>query len=209
MPSFLKKNSEKAKASQAPAWHTNFRNYAVLPDTKLVRTSFFVNSLLVFVAIGLVLAFAYQEYRLHDLREQTSAWQNENDHNRIASNRAVVLYKKFQAEEQKINELNTFVKGQKLNFSDFIIRLAQTKPSGIVFVSIEYRENGASIRCYAQGVSEQATGAASAYEKQLREDVEISPHFQSIAMTNNITRDTQAGRLFFEIMLTFGKAKAK
>jgi hypothetical protein len=209
MPSFYKKKSEKANALQAQAWHTNFRNFAVLPDTKLVRTSFFVNGLLVFVAVGLVLAFAYQEYRLSDLRSQTSVWQKQNDHNRTASNQAVALYKKFQTEERKINELNTFVKGQRLNFSDFIIRLSQTKPLGIVFVSIEYRETGATIKCYAQGVSEQATGAASAYEKQLKEDPEINSRFHSISMTNNITRDTQAGRLFFEILLNFSQAKAK
>jgi len=181
----------------------------VLPDTKLVRTSFFVNGLLVLVAIGMVLAFVYQEYRLHDLRDQTSIWQKQNDRNRLTSDQAVALYKKFQTEERKINELNTFLKGQKLNFSDFIIRLSQTKPAGIVFVSIEYRENGASIQCYAQGVSEQATGAASAYEKQLREDPEISAHFQSIAMTSKITRDIQAGHLFFEIALNFSQPKTK
>ena len=108
-----------------PSWHTNFRNFAVLPDTKLVRTSFFVNGLLVLVAIGMVLAFVYQEYRLHDLRDQTSIWQKQNDRNRLTSDQAVALYKKFQTEERKINELNTFLKGQKLNFSDFIIRLSQ------------------------------------------------------------------------------------
>ena len=205
---FLKKNSAKAKAAQVPAWHTNFRNYAVLPDTKLVRTSFFVNGLLVFVALGLVLAFAYQEYRLYDLRAQTSTWQKQNDRIRPASQQAVALYKQFQAEERKIIELNTFITGQKLIFSNFIIRLSQTKPPGIVYVNLEYRENGASIKGYAQGTSEQATGAASAYEKQLRDDPEIKSHFASVSMTN-VTRDTQAGRLFFEIILNFNQAKAK
>jgi len=208
MLSLLKKSSEKSKVSQLPAWHTNFRNYAVLPDTKLVRTSFFVNGLLVFAALGLVLAFAYQEYRMADLRQQADVWQKQNDRNRASSAQAVALYRKFQAEERKVTELDTFLKGQKLVFSDFMIRLSQTKPSGIVFVSVEYRETGASIKAYAQGVSGQATGAASAYEKLLREDKEIAPRFRSISMTN-ITRDTQAGRLFFEIILNFNQTKAK
>jgi len=208
MLSFLKKHSEKTGVSQLPAWHTNFRNYAVLPDTKLVRTSFFVNGLLIFAALGLVLAFVYQEYRMYDLREQTAIWQKQNDRNRNASAQAVALYKKFQAEERKITELNAFLKGQKLDFSDFIIRLSQAKPAGIVFISVEYREAGASIKGYAQGASGQATGAASAYEKQLREDKGINSIFKSISMTN-ITRDTQANRLFFEIILSFNQTKAK
>ena len=28
----------------APLWHTNFRNFDRLPDTKVVRTAFFVNT---------------------------------------------------------------------------------------------------------------------------------------------------------------------
>jgi len=203
----LKKNSEKAKA-QLPAWHTNFRNYSVLPDTKVVRTSFFVNALLVFVALGLIMAFVYQEYRLYNLGEQIAVWQRQNDRNRGASTKAVAMYKTFQAEEKKITELDTFLKGQKLALSDFIIRLSQTKPAGIVFVTIEYREVGAVIKGYAQGASGQATGAASIYEKQLRDDPEFKTIFASISMTN-VTRDAQAGRLYFEIILNFKQGKTK
>jgi hypothetical protein len=120
----------------------------------------------------------------------------------------VALYKKFQAEEHKISELDTFLQGQKLVFSDFLIRLSQTRPPSIVLVNVEYRETGAFIRGYAQGASEQATGAASAYEKQLKDDTALNSSFRSIAMTN-VTRDTQAGRLFFEIILSFNTVKSK
>jgi len=204
---FLKKKSEKAAATQVPAWHTNFRNYAVLPDTKLVRTSFFVNGVLVLIALSLLLAFSYQEYRLYYLRSQTALAQQENEHNRPTSDRAVALFKKFQAEERKIN-VDAFLKGQKLVFSDFIIRLSQTKPAGIVFLSVDYRETGVSIRGYAQGISESATSAASMYEKQLKEDAELTTRFSTISMTN-VTRDVQAGRLSFEILLNFGQTKPK
>ena len=107
---FLKKKTEKAKVSRVPAWHTNFRNYAVLPDTKLVRTSFFVNGLLVLAALGLITAVVYQEYRLYDLRSQTAVCLQQNDRVRDASAQAVALFKKFQAEERKVTELNTFLR---------------------------------------------------------------------------------------------------
>lgn len=207
MLSLNKKNSEKIRL-ELPAWRTNFRNYAALPDTKAVRTSFFVNALLVFVALGLVLAFGFQEYRLAGLRAETAIWVSQNNRNSVASNKAVAVYKKFQAEEKKIVELNVFLKGQKLVLSDFLIRLGQTKPAGIVFVNIECRESGAVIKGYAQGASGQATGAASVYEKQLREDAEISAVFSTVSMTN-VNRDAQAGRLNFEIILNYKQAKAK
>jgi methionine salvage enolase-phosphatase E1 len=202
------KNPERARAGLVPAWHTNFRNYAVLPDTKIVRTSFFVNGLLVLLAAGLILLFVWQEYKAADIRDQSAKWQEQIDKNRTASDQAVALYKKFQAEEQKINELNSFVKGQKIVFSDFIIQLGQTKPQGIVFVSVDYKDTGAVIKGYAQGTSSQATGAASMYEKQLKEDTKISSCFKSISMVN-VTRDVQAGRLLFEIVLASGPANNK
>lgn len=202
----LKKNSEKAKASLVPAWHTNFRNYETLPDTKIIRTSFFVNGLILLVTAGAVLAFVFQEYKLYVLRKQGDEWQAKIDGTKSASDQAVVKYKKFQAEEKKINELNDFLKDQKMVFSDFIIRLSRTKPPGLVFTGIEYRDTGVSIRGYVQGMSEQATTAVSLYEKQLKEDEEINKDFGAIAMAN-ISRDVQAGRLVFEVTLTFGKAK--
>jgi len=208
MLSLLKKNSDKAKAIQTPAWHTNFRNYAVLPDTKLVRTSFFVNGLLVLLAVGMLLAVAYQEYTLSIVRSQNNDLQQQISRNRPASEKAVALYKKFQAEEVKVTELNNFVKGQKIVYSDFIIRLSQTKPAGIVFVTVEYKDTGAVIKGYAQGISEQATTAASAYERLLKEDKQLNTVFKSVSLAN-VSRDIQAGRLMFEIILSFNPSKAK
>lgn len=208
MLSLLKKNTDKAKALQASAWHTNFRNLEALPDTKLIRTSFYVNGLLLFVAIAAVFAFAWQEYSLGDVRRQTRELQVRIDNNKAASQKAVDLYAKFKVEEQKINELNNFLKGQKLVVSDFIIQLGQTKPAGIVLLNVDYRDTGVNMRGYAQGISEQATSAASTYEKLLRDDPKMSAIFKSISIAN-VSRDIQAGRLMFEINLSFNSPKAK
>jgi hypothetical protein len=202
----LKKNKDKAKASLVPAWHTNFRDYSTLPDTKVIRTSFFINGLILFIALGATLAFSFQEYKLFVLRKQSDEWQTKIDNTKTASDQAIAKYKKFQAEEQKIKELNAFLREQKLVFSDFIIRLSRTKPHGVIFAGVEYRDTGVSIRGYVLGISEQATTVVSMYEKQLKEDTDINKNFGSIAMTN-ISRDVQAGRLVFEVVLTFGRPK--
>lgn len=208
MLSLLKKNSDKGKALQAPAWHTNFRNYELLPDTKAVRTSFFVNGLLLVLAACALLAFAYQEYNLAIVRGQNDALVEQIEKNRPASNRAIALYKKFQAEEIKVTELSTFLKAQKIVVSDFLIRLSENKPATIAFVSVEYKDTGVVIKGYAQGISEQATSAASAYERMLKEDQQLNAVFKSISLAN-VSRDMQAGRLMFEIILSFNAPKAK
>lgn len=208
MPSLLKKNSEKTKTLQVPAWHTNFRNFAVLPDTKLVRTSFFVNGLLVVIALATVMAFTYQEYTLGVVRSQYADLKQQIDKNKPASDRAIALYKQFQAEELKVNDLKTFLKGPRTALSDLIIRLSLTKPAGVAFIGFDYKEAGASIKGYAQGISEQATGAASAYEKQLKEDTQINAIYKTISMTN-VSRDIQAGRLMFDIVLSTTAPKSR
>ena len=43
MLSLLKKKPDAAAANLTPAWHPNFRNFERLPDTKVVRTTFFIN----------------------------------------------------------------------------------------------------------------------------------------------------------------------
>ena len=43
MLSLLKKKPDAAAANQTPAWHPNFRNFERLPDTQVVRPTFFVN----------------------------------------------------------------------------------------------------------------------------------------------------------------------
>ena len=59
MPPLLKRKPEKAAAPLVPAWHPNFRNFQRLPDTKAVRTSFFLNGIAAVVTICLLLVLAY------------------------------------------------------------------------------------------------------------------------------------------------------
>jgi len=73
MLSLLKKKPEATSASLIPAWHPNFRNYALLPDIKPVRTAFFVNGISAFVAIGLLAFLGRGEYELHSVRSQIVA----------------------------------------------------------------------------------------------------------------------------------------
>jgi hypothetical protein len=62
-PQLLKKKSDASAAS--PAWHPNLRIVEQLPDTKVVRTAFFVNGLAATIAIVLALYLGHQEWKLH------------------------------------------------------------------------------------------------------------------------------------------------
>jgi hypothetical protein len=70
LPLPKRKNDAAAAAAAMPAWHPNFRNFERLPDTKVVRTAFFINGIAAVIAAIALLWVCYQEYQLHDLNRQ-------------------------------------------------------------------------------------------------------------------------------------------
>jgi len=200
---FLKNNNKPTSRSLITRWHVNFRDVSLLPDIKAVRTSFFVNGLSIIVALGGLFVFVYQEYRINNLRPQIADSQKQIDHDQKDSNKAIALSHRFEEEERKINELAGFVKANKLVLSDFIIHIGQTLPKGIVLATFDYRASGVTLKGFVQGSSAQASGIASQYEKQLKQDKFFNSSFESISLPALPTRDSQTGKLAFEMALRF------
>jgi Tfp pilus assembly protein PilN len=203
MLSLLKKNPDASGGPGVRPWHPNFRNVQTLPDTKAVRTTFFINAIAALVAVGLLAAFGYQEYVLADLRGQVAQLDGQIERDKKPSQEAVALFTKFQAEEKKIQELETFLSGNKLVVSKFLNRLGKSVPAKISITAMEYNEAGVTLRGLVVGTPEQASGMISNYEKQLKADEEIGKRFDQIALVNlsRDSRDTEGGRLTFEISL--------
>lgn len=197
---FLTKNNE-AAGPITPAWHPNFRDYERLPDTKAVRTSFFINGASLLIAIAVALAFAFQEFKLASLRGQIAEWQVQIEADKMASSQAVAKFRRFQEEEKKINEVDAFLQ-RRIVFSDFLLRLGQGLPKNVAITAVDYRETGVTLRAIVRGAPELASGEASAYVEQLRQDEQIGPLFESVALTNLI-RDPATGRLVIEVFLKF------
>jgi Tfp pilus assembly protein PilN len=206
MLSLLKKNPESSGGPEVRPWHPNFRNTASLPDTKAVRTTFFINALVALVAIGLLTLVGYQEYTLADLRSQITQLEQQIAHDKKPSQDAVTLFGQFQAEEKKIQELEAFLSGNKLVVSRFLNRLGKSIPAKVSITTVEYTDAGVNLRGLVVGTPEQASGMISSYEKQLKADDEIGKRFDQIALTN-LSRDAQNGRLSFEITMRSSQQK--
>src|SRR5208282_3168572 len=88
----------------APPWHPNIRIVENLPDTKVVRTAFFVNGAAMVVAIALLLYLGHQEWSLHEINKQIDDLQRNIDHDKFESAKAVKLYGDFKTEEEKMLE---------------------------------------------------------------------------------------------------------
>lgn len=201
---FLKKKSNAASAPLVPAWHPTFRNFEKLPDIKVVRTAFFVNVAAIVVAVVALVYFGMQEWQLRGLNAQIADWENQIKEKQPGSNRAVATYKKFQAEEAKINEVDVFGKS-KPPVSDLIIHLGQTVPPNIAFDGVDLRESGLFLRLTVRGTSDAALGYATAYLEQLKADKKLTL-FDEFAITTS-TRNASTGRVTVEMYLHLRGAK--
>jgi hypothetical protein len=199
MLSLLKKKSDAAAAPAVPNWHPNFRNYEKLPDIKVVRTAFFINGAAIFIALALGIYFGTKEWQLRVIKGQIAEVQRQIDVNKRPSDQAVALYKKFQAEEAKVNEVDAFVKSKPL-VSALILRLADTLPKNIAIDSIDMRADGMVLRLSVRGDSAAASGYATDYLEQLRADKELA-HFDEFAFTGTPTRNPTTGRMAVEFIL--------
>jgi hypothetical protein len=205
---FLKKKSEAASAPLVPAWHPNFRNYEKLPDIKVVRTAFFVNGAAITIALALLTYFGFQEWQLRNLQGQIADWQRQIDRDKAGSDRAVALYKKFQAEEARFQEVDAFLKSKPV-LSDLIVRLGQTLPPNIAIDSFDLSELRLVMRITVRGAPDVAPTYANAYLDQLRADKELARFDQAAFKGENPQRNAATGRLTVEISMPIKKAGKK
>jgi hypothetical protein len=200
MLSLLKKKSEADAPPALPAWHPNFRNYKKLPDVKVVRTAFFVNGIAILAAVSLGAYAGFREYQLNVVNVQIAEVQTQIDRDKKVSDQAVALFKKFQAEEAKVMEVETFLKSKPL-FSTLILRLAQTLPQNIAIDNIDLRDTGLTLRLSVKGDAAAASGYATAYLEQLRADKQLNQLFEQATFTGSPTRNPATGKMAVEFLL--------
>lgn len=200
----LKKKSE-ANMPQVPAWHPNFRNFEKLPDTKVVRTAFFINVIAITVALALLLFVGRREWELYTLRQQIAEKQHQIDQTKPGSDQSVALFKNYQAEEAKILEVENFL-GSRFAVSDLLIHLGQTLPKNIALDRFDLRETDMILGATIRGVPDQASGLATAYIEQLKADKTLATHFDEIKPSNS-NRNAATGRISIEVSLHIKGAK--
>ena len=205
MLSLLKKKSDAAAAPAVPPWHPNFRNYEKLPDIKVVRTAFFVNMAAISIALALAIYFGFHEWKLRVHRGQIAEQGRFITRDKTTSDQAVMLFKKFQAEEAKVTEVEVFVKS-KPSLSDLIAHLGTTMPAAIALDSFDLREGGLSMRLSVRGTPDVASGHATAYRDQLAADKKLMVYFGDPTVAN-LAQNPATGRLALEINLPVRGAK--
>jgi hypothetical protein len=200
MLSLTKKSETQPAAAQL--WHTNFRNFERLPDTKVVRTNFFIITVAVGITLGLLLWLGYREYHIFSLGEQIAEGQKVIDSNAKQNNEALRLSRIFADEQRKLNEAQAF-RSTPITPFEYIILLGKTLPKEISIESLDARMSVPGgptfvLKGLMAGTPDQASGLASSYVDMLLHDPNWNTIFDQITLTN-LTRDSRSGFLAFEI----------
>jgi hypothetical protein len=203
----LTKKSD-AQPVAAPLWHTNFRNFERLPDTKVVRTTFFINTAAIAVAVGMLLWVGYGQYTNHNIREQIAEAQRQIDGNKKQNAEAIRLSKVFAEEQKKLEEAAAFTKGP-ITALEFVDLIGQTLPKEIIIDLIDARMTDPKnsvfqMRGRVAGNPDQASGLASSYVDMLRAHPRLAAVFDPITL-NRIDRSAEGTFLTFDISLNIKK----
>lgn len=199
MLSLLKRKTATAEMPMVRAWHPNFRNYEKLPDIKVVRTAFFIHGVAIFVASALGIFLGSKEWQLFALNKQISQVESVIDRDKRVSDQAITLFKKFQADEARVKEVDAFVKS-KMQISVLLLRLAKTLPGNVALDTLDLRDTGLTVRLAVRGDAAAASGYATAYLEQLRADKELT-QFDEFTFTSTPMRNPATGRMAVEFFL--------
>ncbi len=203
LPLLKKKEAKAGGSAPAVLWHPDFRNKAVLPDTKTVRTKFFVHIMVISATSALALYVGFREFNLAALRSELAVVEQEIESNTKLNESATAAYKKFQAEEVRFKEAHGLIK-EPFRFPDFLITLGDLLPPGVRVFQTDFRGVGKTIVIggSVRGVDAASGDVASELVKKLQEEERLKPYFASITLTN-LGRDPAKGNLIFEILFTF------
>jgi hypothetical protein len=206
----LKKKSD-AQPVAVPRWHTNFRNFERLPDTKVVRTAFFINTAAVAAAIVMLLWVGYREYQNMSIRDQISRAEGEIAANAKQNAEATRLSKALAEQIKRFDEAAAFVQ-IPISPVEYAGIIGETLPREILIDYLETKTIPAGataptvyqLRGRVAGSPDQASGVASQYVDILRAQPRLKEVFDPIDL-RRIDRDVSGGFLAFEITLSVRK----
>lgn len=196
MLSRRKKQSESAAAGLR--WHPDFRVQSRLPDTKVVRTAFFFNGLAALGVLALSTYLIFSEWQLHVVRVQIGEAEALIARHKPTSAQALGLFRKFQAEETRLREIDAFVSGRP-QLSVLLVHLTEILPPNLALDMLDWRETGLLLRLTVKGAPDVASGEATAFRDRLAADTALA--FFGEPTIASLTTNPATGRLVAEITL--------
>ena len=128
-----------SKRDIQPHWRPDFKIESTLPDIKVVRTDFIINSIAVAVALVAVFSLLKQEYSAHVLRNSVAVLEERISASSADDQLHLTRSEAFYKSAQRVVELQRFHRAPFVAHELFA-SLASLKPEGMVLTRATFSE---------------------------------------------------------------------
>lgn len=122
-----------------PHWRPNFVNPSKLPDIKVIRTDFIINSIAVTLLIGAAALLIQKEYRIWVLSNTIEGLEEQVTEASPANEANLKKSSEFRDVAKDVAEVEAFFLAP-FTAHEFLAELAQLRPESLIFNEVSLRE---------------------------------------------------------------------
>ena len=183
-----KKWDKKVEVEAELNWRPDFRDRQSLPDIKTVRTTFFISAIAVTIALMSVMHVGFQEYTIYSLGKKIEDGKAEIAARQGLHVKAIRMNNLFLAQENRIDEINTFEEKQ-LAASDLILDSGKSLSPRMSLLSIDYIDEKAVFQGFVVA-SEETDSLLKDYMEKLRNVDSLKDRYADI---NQVSVERESG----------------
>lgn len=201
-------------------WHPDFRDVSNLPDIKLVRTDFLLNSICVAIFLSAAIFFVVNFLNAKNFKDNNDLLKEVIEKERMANQKAFKQNKVFIKESKLVQTFNAFMH-PSINPLTFILEISNLKNEKMIFSSVSYIEKSNpdagsqknknkkispksyvfSIKGSIYGTYDESLGILNRYMASISSNSTIKSFVKSIEMAS-LKRDALIDLFTYQIDLT-------
>lgn len=182
-----------------PNWHLDFRDAASLPEDRVVRVRFLVNTCAAALALVLLTLVGWQVLVRASVTSQLRFWEERIAAHRRDYEELQSSLRDYMTEAGRIKDAYDIVYAPFVP-SVFILNIGRTLPDRMTIDMIGYADGVVTLRGSLAEPPERASRVLGGYVEALRSDPRIGPLFSDIAAPN-LDRSKQDDLFNFVIVL--------
>jgi hypothetical protein len=182
-----------------PNWHLDYRDLASLPEDRVVRVRFLVNTCAGALTLILLILVGWQLLARYSVATQLRFWDEKIAlHHREYDELQLVL-RDYMTESDKIKDAYDLIYSPFVP-SDFVLAIGRTLPDRMTVDMIGYADGMITIRGNLAEPPEAASRVLGRYIESLRNDAQIGTLFVDIS-ARSLDRAKDGDLFNFEIVL--------
>lgn len=182
-----------------PNWHLDFRDVASMPEDRVVRVRFLVNTCAGALTLILLTLVGWQLLARHGVIARLQFWDEQIALHRREYSEQQLEVRDYMTEAGKIKDAYDLIYSPFVP-SEFVLTLGRTIPDRMTIDMIGYAAGVVTIRGSLAESPEQASRVLGRFIETLRSDAQIRSLFADIS-ASSLDRAKQGDLFNFEIVL--------